>query len=97
MCVSLNKWSHLPFDKLLRMWCSFVFILHVYGKTRYFGDHILLIPAISVPVGFCKEGFLLRLQVIGRWMDEVAMMKVARAIELIINSCKYQYFVTYLN
>ena len=47
---------------------------------------ILLIPAISVPVGFCKEGFLLGLQVIGRWMDEVTMMKVARAIELIINS-----------
>ena len=48
--------------------------------------YIAGLPAISVPVGFCKEGFPLGLQVIGRWMDEVTMMKVARAIELIINS-----------
>ena len=48
--------------------------------------YIAGLPAISVPVGFCKEGLPLGLQVIGRWMDEVTMMKVARAIELIINS-----------
>ena len=40
--------------------------------------YIAGLPAISVPVGFCKEGFPLGLQVIGRWMDEVT-----RAIELI--------------
>ena len=41
------------------------------------------VPAISVPVGLCCKGLPLGVQVIGRWMDERTMIKVARAIELI--------------
>ncbi len=42
------------------------------------------LPAISIPIGLSDNGLPLGIQVIGKWMNEKNLLKVARTIELIV-------------
>ncbi len=39
-------------------------------------------PSISVPCGFSQEDLPIGLQIVGRWLDEVTVLKVAHAYEI---------------
>ncbi len=47
------------------------------ARGRYRGP----LPAVSVPCGFTRAGLPVGLQLVGRWFEEGAVLRVARAYE----------------
>ena len=42
------------------------------------------VPAVSIPSGKCKNGLPIGMQLIGKWFDETTLLRVARALELLV-------------